>query len=110
MSSRRRRIDRKLHRWFIELGVQDASQVTSWRKLAHDGALDVEHPIDAAHCAGLPRSVTRGLGRYGLRYTMARVAEAPPEAALLGFDGCMWLRFRAVRHAGVVAYTATSPV
>lgn len=105
----RRRLDRKLHRFFLELGVQDASQITSWRERARDGDLDVEHPIDAAHCAGLPRSVKRGLGRHGLRFTMARVAAVPPEIeAQLGFPGCVWLRFRAARYPDIVCWAATS--
>lgn len=107
--TRSRRIDRKLHARALDLGVIDASQVAAWRRALFASPIGVELPIDARHLEGLSAATQRRIRRYDLRYTVARVAEAPPHVdELLGFVGCTWFRFRALRHETVVSYTANS--
>jgi hypothetical protein len=105
---RSRRLDRKLHERALGLGVIDASQSAVWRRALAAVGMDVELPIDAHHLEGLSASTQRRIRRYGLRYTVARVTTAPARFAELGGEGCVWFRFRALRHPSVVSYTANS--
>jgi hypothetical protein len=108
MARRKRRIDRKLHRWFLELGVIDASQDSGWRRRLFAAPLHQPFPIDAGHTDGLPAAATRGVRRYGLSYTVCRVAQAQTPFAEPDWEGCVFFRFQASRYPDIVNFTANN--
>jgi len=74
MTGRSRRIDRKLHLRYLNLGVIDASQNSGWRDRMFAAPLHPAFLIDARHAVGVPDKVARGIRRYGLSYTVQRIA------------------------------------
>lgn len=107
--TRNRRIDHKLHRWFLVLGVIDASQDSGWRRLLFAAPMHKEFPIDAAHTDGLPRSVARGIRRYGLLYTVCRVPQLETPFVEPDWEGYAFFRFRASKYSDIVIYSANNP-
>lgn len=108
MNGRSRRIDRKLHAWWLGLGVIDLSQDVGWRRRLFTAEIGREFPVDARHVAGLLGWVAAAVRRYRLRYAVARV-----EREETGFEpeweGCIFFRIRARHHPGVVTYSANNP-
>src|ERR1700724_2168144 len=98
MARRRRRIDRKLHRWFLDLGVIDASQNSGWRSRLFSAPLHELFAIDARHTDGLPAVVSRAVRRYGLSYTVCRVSQSETSFAEPDWEGYVFFRFQARRY------------
>lgn len=109
MARRNRRIDRKLHKRFLDLGVIDASQDSGWRRRLFAAAMYQSFTIDAQHTEGLPDFVARGLRRYELSYTVCRVPESETPFDQEGYEGYVFLRFQASRHPEIVNYAACNP-
>jgi hypothetical protein len=109
MPRRKRRSDRKLHRWYLHLGVIDASVDRGWRERLFAAELFAEFPIDCQHTQGLPEAVARGIRRYRLAYVASRIPSAPPPFAALWFEGCEWFCFKARGYPDIVSYSANNP-
>jgi hypothetical protein len=107
--TRRRRIDRKLHRKFLHIGVIDASKHGAWRRRLFSAPPNQLFPIDAWHTDSLPSAVSDGIRQYRLRYTVCRVEHAPPSFADMGYEGCVWFRFRAYDYPDIVTYSSNNP-
>jgi hypothetical protein len=108
MNRRSRRIDRKLHDWWLGLGVIDLSQDAGWRRRLFAAPLHQEFSVDARHTEGLFDRVAYAVRRYRLRYTVCRV---PREET--GFEpwweGHVFFRVRALRYPDIVNHTANNP-
>ena len=109
MARRKRRVDRKLHRWFLELGVIDVSQHSGWRRRLFVAPLHQPFPIDAGHTEGLPTAVARGVRRYGLTYAVCRVTQTETPFREPGWEGSVFFRFQASRYPDIVSFTANNP-
>jgi hypothetical protein len=109
MARRKRRIDRKLHRWFLDLGVIDASQDSGWRQRLFAAGLHECFPIDARHTDGLPDYVARGVRRYGLSFTVCRVPGSWTPFDEDGYEGMVFFRFQASKYPDIVNFSANNP-
>jgi len=109
MSRRKRRVDRKLHRRYLELGVVDASQDSKWRRTLFDSPEHDGHIIDARNCAGLPNSVTYGIRRYGLSYWVSKVPQHVTPFRGSDWKGLVFFRFAARRYPDLVSFSANNP-
>lgn len=109
MARRKRRIDCKLHRWFLHLGVIDASLDRDWRRRLFAAPPGQLFHIDAQQTDGFPKAVARGIRRYRLKYTACRVESAPPPFNKVCFEGCVWFRFQARDYPEIVSYSANNP-
>jgi hypothetical protein len=109
MARRRRRIDRKLHRWFLELGVIDASQDSRWRSRLFAAPLHKLFTIDARNTDGLPAVVSRAVRRFGLSYNVCRVPQSETSFIEPGWEGYVFFRFQARRYPDIVSFTANNP-
>lgn len=68
-----------------------------------------QFPIDASHAEGLPHYVTRGIRRYGLRFTVCRVPHTETPFAEPDWEGYAFFRFRASKYLDIVSYSANNP-
>lgn len=110
MPRRSRRIDRKLHRRDLDLGVIDASQDSDWRKRLFAAPLHHKFLIDFAHFAGLPDIVVRGVRRYRLEFSVCRLLQGETSFnGEPGWEGCEFFRFQARRYPEIVNFTANNP-
>jgi hypothetical protein len=109
MPRRSSRIDRKLHRRYLDLGVIDASQNTDWRRRLFAAPLHQEFVIDAANTMGLPEQVARGVRRYALEFCVCRVTQEETDFREPGWEDCEFFRFRARRYPEIVSFSANNP-
>jgi hypothetical protein len=109
MARRNKRIDRKLHRRFLELGVIDASQNREWRVRLFAAPMHHLFEIDPRNTGGLSPSVARGIRRYGLSYTVCRVPQSETSFDEPDWKGCLFFCFRARRYPDIVSFTANNP-
>lgn len=109
MARRKSRLDRKLHRRYLELGVIDASQDSNWRRKLFGAADRDLYIIDAQNCAGLPESVAYGIRRYGLSYTVSKVPQGVTPFRECDWAGFVFFRFAARRYPDLVRFSANNP-
>jgi hypothetical protein len=109
MARRRRRVDRKLHRIFLDAGVIDPSTDSGWRRRLFAAPLHECFVIDAQHTEGLPDFVGRGVRRYGLSYTVCRVPENETPFVNEGYESYMFFRFQAKKYPEIVNFSANNP-
>jgi hypothetical protein len=109
MARRKRQIDRKWHRWFLELGVIDASQSSMWRRRLFDAPLYTPFEIDVRHVEGLPDVVRKGIVRHKLAYVVCKVLQAETSFAGEDWGDCVFFRFQAKRYPEIVSFTVNNP-
>ncbi|MDB5335268.1 MAG: hypothetical protein JWN70_887 [Planctomycetaceae bacterium] len=109
MARRNKRIDRKLHRRYLDLGVVDASQVSGWRRRLFAAPMHQKFVIDSRNMAGMPTSVARAIKRFGLSYSVCRVSQAESTFIEPDWDGLMFFQFQARRYPDIVAFSANDP-
>lgn len=109
MARRNQRLNRKLHKWFLGLGVIDASQDSGWRRRLFAAPIHELFVIDNRHTDGIPRFVARGVRRYGLSYTVCRVAQSETMFTEPDWQGYMFFRFQARQFPDIHAFSANNP-
>src|SRR5262245_35906761 len=105
----KRRVDRKLHARFLNLGVIDASQHSHWRRLLFAAPEHQPFPIDSRHTAALPAEVACAIRRYRLSYTVCKVPQSETPFVEAGWQGCIFFRFQASRYPDIVSFSANNP-
>ena len=108
MKKRSRRLVKKLHRRWLDVGVIDASQSSYWRSRLFDSKSGDVFEISWVDLAGLPSRVALAIRKFGLRFsvTVADPAEAEPwlrECAPVIF------KFWATDFPSVRRYSANNP-
>lgn len=100
------RSDRRRHRWYLDLGIVDASQDAAWREKLFAAPLYKEFPIDSANTTGLPATVAAAIRRHGLSYLVCRVPRGETPFEEDGWEGCAFFRFQAKNYPDVVNFSA----
>jgi hypothetical protein len=69
---RKRRIQKKFHRYWLELDIVDLSQHQYWREQLFNS--NVSEPIDISvkSCDGLTSNILAALRKYKLEYTVSK--------------------------------------
>lgn len=106
---RKRRIDRKLHAYYLGLGVIDLSQVSEWRRKLFAAPLEQPFPIDRWHVEQLWAYVANAVKRYRLSYTVCRTETGSPWFDPTDYEGCVYFRFQARRYPDIVCVSANNP-
>ena len=109
MTKRRKRLSRKLHRWYLEMGVIDASLDRRWRLRLFHAPIGKVFLIDAHHTQGLPNDIAYGVQRYRLEYRVKRVPAAQTPFEGYGDDSFKFFCFQAIRHPDLVDFSANNP-
>jgi hypothetical protein len=79
-AKRKRRLDKKLHKYWLSLGVVDASLVSAWRRKLLDAHEFDEFSIDSDNCDELWSDTRAALKKYQLSYRVARVPNSEAES------------------------------
>lgn len=109
MPRRKIRLDRKLHRRYLDLGVVDACLDSNWRRKFLN-AVDYElHAISANDCPSLPTSVAYGIRRFQLSYTVSKVPQNATPFSEPDWEGHVFVRFAARRYDDIVRFCAINP-
>lgn len=109
MARRKKRIDRKLHQRYLDLGVVDASQSSSWRRHLFSAPMHDKFVIDSRNVEGIPTSVARAIRRFGLSYFVCRVSQGESTFIEPDWDGFCFFQFQARRYPDIVAVSANNP-
>ena len=109
MPRRNKRIDRKLHRRYLDLGFIDASQVSDWRRRLFASPMHEEFVIDSLHTDGIPTSVAWGIRRFGLSYCVRCVPQSDSTFIEPDRDGFMFYQFQARQYPDIVTFSANNP-
>ena len=107
----RKRLKKKLHKFWLDCGVIDASQVSYWRKLLLNAEFNEAFPIDKDHLEGLCPITSKAIQKHDLRYMVAKVPSESVEPCVrdLGEDGLIIYKFWAVRYPAVKNYSGNNP-
>lgn len=104
----RKRVRKKLHKFWLQRGVIDASQVSYWRKILFNAEYNEAFPIDKDHLEDLWSDTAKAIQRLDLRYMVAKVPSESTEP-WLSEGGLVIFKFWAVRHPSVKAYSGNNP-
>jgi len=107
-AKRKRRLDKKLHKHWLDLGVVDASLVSSWRKKLFDANESEEFSIDSDNCDGLWADTVAALKKYQLSYRVARVPDSEAEV-WLSDGGMVVFKFWATKYPSVRIFSGNNP-
>lgn len=104
----RKRLKKKLHKYWLDMGVIDASQVSYWRKILFNSEYNEAFPIDKDHLEGLWPDTAKAIQRLNLRF---KVAKVPAELAepWLSEGGLVIFKFWAANYPSVKMYSGNNP-
>ena len=104
----KKRIDKKRHRLWLEMGIVDASQRTHWREKLFSASFHDWFYIDSDNCDELDDYVIRAIKRYRLRYRVSKVPNSDVQYWLKDTDLVVF-KFCAVDYPSVFFLTANNP-
>lgn len=104
----KKRLDKKIHKKWLEMGVIDASQKSYWRKKLFEAEYHQAFPIDKNHLESILPDVAKAIKKYNLRYLVAKVPadEAEP---WLSEGGLIIFKFWAINHPSVKMFSGNNP-
>lgn len=103
-----RRIDKKRHQYWLDLGVIDASQQTYWRKKLFESTTDQVFVIDQYHHVDLCPVTIAAIKKYELSYSVKKV-DASEAAAWLSQGGLVVFKFWANHYPTVQSFSGNNP-
>jgi len=89
--------------------VIDASLDSNWRQRLFAAPLYEMFVVDSRDTEGLPISVSRGIRRYRLSYTVCRVLQSDTGFTESDWEGYVFFRFQARKYADIVSFTVNNP-
>jgi hypothetical protein len=104
----KRRLDKKLHKYWLSLGVVDASLVSAWRRKLFDANEFDEFSIDSDNCDELWSDTVAALKKYQLSYRVARVPNSEAES-WLSDGGMVVFKFWATKYPSVKIFSGNNP-
>lgn len=108
MKKRKRRLDKKRHKYWLGRGVIDASQKSFWRRKLFEAKENFTFIIDYENCQELSPDTIEALRKYKLRYLVAKVAECEAES-WLSEDGLVVFKFWPLKYPGIKMYSGNNP-
>jgi len=106
--TRKARIDKKLHKTWLDLGIIDASQYSYWRKLLFESNEYDVFEISTDHCNGLDSDTVAAINKYNLRFKVSKVPSHEAED-WLSQGGSVIFKFWATDYPSVVMFTGNNP-
>tara|TARA_B110000196_G_C21144824_1_gene665965 strand:+ start:1091 stop:1423 length:333 start_codon:yes stop_codon:yes gene_type:complete len=106
---RKRRINKKLHRYWLEMEIIDLSQVSSWRRRLFDSKFDDPFLIDSNDCEGLSPNAIEAINKYGLEYTVSKIPADRASDDWIASGGMVVFEFRAREYPSVMIQTGNNP-
>jgi len=106
---RKRRINKKLHRYWLEMEIIDLSQVSSWRKRLFDCQFDDPILINSNDCEGLSLDATEAINKYQLEFTVSKIPADRASDSWIASGGMVVFEFRAREYSSVMIQTGNNP-
>ncbi|HAT40758.1 MAG TPA: hypothetical protein DCS87_03415 [Rheinheimera sp.] len=106
---RKRRLDKKLHKLWLHMGVVDASQNSYWRKKLFEAEEYSSFPIDSENCNGLWAETVVAIKKYKLRYFVAKVPPNETESWLRE-EGAVIFKFWPQQYPEVIVFSGNNPI
>tara|TARA_B100000446_G_C10528788_1_gene332958 strand:+ start:677 stop:1006 length:330 start_codon:yes stop_codon:yes gene_type:complete len=102
------RLDKKLHKAWLELGVVDATQISLWREKIFNAEINEVFEIDIANHEGLDDQVVSAIRKYNLQYCVSKIPSSEAEP-WLSEGNLVVFKFWAKHHPKVCLYTGNNP-
>ncbi len=106
---RKRRIDKKLHRYWLVMEIIDLSQVSSWRKRLFNSQFDELLLVDSNNTEGIGPDAIEVLNKYGLEYTVSKVPSERVSYEWITSDGLIVFEFKARKYPCILFQTGNNP-
>jgi hypothetical protein len=108
MKQRSRRVDKKLHRRWLDDVMADASQASHWRTRLFDSKPGKVIEISWRDASELSSMVTRAIEKYRLRFSVS-TAPAAETGSWLNQNGNVIFKFWATDFPGVIRFSGNNP-
>ncbi len=105
---RKRRIDKKLHKYWLEIEVVDLSQNKYWRKTLFDSVENKDYEINANNLIELTEILKKAILKYNLKFKVAKVSSNETES-WLSENGDIIFKFWAENYPNIKKYTGNNP-
>jgi len=105
---RSQRLDKKLHKKWLDYGVIDAVQVSCFRKKLFSSKENEVFHIDDRNHEWLPDDVAKAIEKYKLQYCVSKIPVSEAEA-WLSAGGLIIIRFWAKDHPNIFVDTGNNP-
>ena len=102
------RLRKKKHKFWLDAGVIDATQMSYWRCLLFDSEEGQPIPINKTHMPGLSAQVRAAIEKHALRYLAAKVPAHETEA-WLSEGGFVIFKFWAEEFPEVRLFSGNNP-
>ena len=108
MKMRKKRLDKKFHKFWLQEVLIDVSQNPQWRETLFNSEYNASFTIDKEHLGGITDLTAKAIRRYGLRY---RVAKVPSEVAdaWLREGGQVVFKFWCADYPALHSYSGNNP-
>ncbi len=104
----KKRLNKKMHKIWLEWGVIDASQDSYWRKKLFESDEYESFPIDKDHLEGILPEVAKAIKKYNLQYLAAKVPACETEP-WLSEGGLIIFKFWAKHYPSVKMFSGNNP-
>ena len=105
---RKRRLDKKLHKYWLELDVIDLSQRSYWRKKLFESNENQEFEINKDNLTELTDQLKVAIERYDLKFKVARVSSEETEP-WLSENGNIIFKFWSESYPNLKHYSGNNP-
>jgi len=99
---------KKLHKYWLDFGVIDASQSTYWRSILFESSLGERFPIDGLNCEHLDKKTVAAITKYGLEYWVS-VVDGSETDSWLSENGMVVFKFWAQKFPTVKMFSGNNP-
>jgi len=106
---RKKRIDKKYHKFWLPDVRIDASQSPYWRKILFNGEYNEPFTIDKEHLEGISIWTAKAIKRYELRYRVAKVLPEMADEAWLSEGGLAIFKFWCADYPTLCLFSGNNP-
>lgn len=107
--TRSSRLQKKLHKYWLENAIVDLSQSAKWRERLFASRDNVLVSINADNSEGLPQVAKNAIEKYDLEYTACKVPKDQALEPWLAEDGLVLFEFKAKDYPSVIMQTGNNP-
>ena len=108
MKQRKRRIDKKLHKIWLDLEVIDLSQKSYWRERLFNSNKNQHFDINENNFEEASKILKEAIMKYKLKFKVCRVHESEADH-WLSEGGNIVFKFWATNYPSLKAYTGNNP-
>ena len=105
---RKRRIDKKIHKTWLQDIVVDVSQISYWRNKLFKLKENEELEINTTNHKDLPEYIVSAITKYKLNYKVSKVSSSEAEP-WLSEGGMLIFKFWAVNYPSLCGYSGNNP-